>query len=61
MWLKYKILSEGSKSQTRVKNKDVVLKYYFGKSEGHSYEKYSSKRLKVSDIKCRVLIYLHLL
>ena len=34
------------------KNNDMVLKYYFGDSESHSYEEYSSKNLKLSDIKC---------
>ena len=34
---------------------DVVLKYYFGKSENHTYVKYFSRSFKVSDIEWRKL------
>lgn len=34
------------------KNKDILLKYDFGKSESNPYENHQSKSLKVSDIKC---------
>lgn len=33
-------------------DEDTVFKYYFGKTESHPHEEYSSNSLKVSDIKC---------
>ena len=39
---------ESTLSQTPGKVKDVLLKYYFGKSESHKHEEYSSKSLYYS-------------
>lgn len=33
-------------------DEDTVFKYYFGKTESHPHEEYSSNSLKVSEIKC---------